>query len=143
MSVKVAEEWFAKILLMKDGEKTIIPVQDKRIRTKLMKELKDLKDAYSLIDPGAASKIEITPDFKDRNWFVVVTSTVVTSLVGIHVDINGVPSEISIKRDVGDRFIMLMIKDKLSIEEIETNLGRKLTEEERRKYFGEDTGTQS
>lgn len=138
MSVKVAEEWFTAILQMKDGEEMIIPVQDKRIRTKLIRELKELKDAYSLIDPGLASKIEIRPDFKNRNWFVVITSAVVTSLVGVLVDVNGVPREISIDRDIGNRFIMLMLKDKLSIEEIETNLDRKLTEEERRKYFGEN-----
>jgi hypothetical protein len=138
--MNVAEEWFTDIMKMTDGQQIIIPVQDKRIRTKLIRELKELKDSYALVDPAAASKIEIKPDFKDGKWYIKALTTTVTSLVGVLVDANGVPREISIeRRESGDvHLIKTMLRDGLSLVEIEDNLGRKLTEEERRTHFGKE-----
>jgi hypothetical protein len=81
------------------------------------------------------SSLLIDSIFKDGKYFVFIKKIYATPLIGFLRDTSGAMSKIDIS-GMGDRnrMLTLMIKDGLSKDEIECNLGG-LTDEEVEKYF--------
>ena len=127
--------WFEKAKELEPGNSIFLPVSSKKEQTVIARNLRELKEAYLSVDPEQAMSLLIDTMFDKGKYFVFVKKIVATPLIGFLRDTEGNMSKIDITKTMGrDRMLGLMIRDGLSREEIELNLGG-LTDEETEKYF--------
>lgn len=140
MSIPVADEWFDRVVRLKDGEELLIPVINRIEQTALKRELTSLLQRFKSVNPTEAAKIDISRSSNDKQtqFFVKATKKAPVGLKAIIRDPNGNVREVSVDDPFRNRIIGLMLADGFDFQDVEDAIGP-LTEDERRRFFGDNT----
>lgn len=140
MSIPVSDEWFDRIVRLKNGEELLIPVINRLEQTALKRELTALLQRFKTMNPTEAAKIDIsrTSNDKQTQFFVKAEKKAPVGLKAIIRDPNGNVREVSVEDPFRTRAISLMLTDGFDLQDVEEVFGP-LTEYERTKFFGNAT----
>lgn len=131
----ISETWFDEAKRLDFEQALFIRVANKSEQIQLANEFEEEREKFIQVDPVHASQIFISKVLKDRKQYIVITRKYRAPFTAFLKDEHGDFSKISVDPE-RKRMLRLMLKDKLSREEIEGYLNG-LTEDEIAEFFPE------
>lgn len=134
MNRELAIEWLNRLPTINFGEELFIPVGSRREQKTVETVFQREKRILSQIDPEQASQTHIYSTFRDQKFWVVLRRVDATQATGFLKDTEGTIQKLTIDQSQRQRRLDLMIKDGLSLQEIEEIEG--LLSNEEKRYLG-------
>jgi hypothetical protein len=131
----IAKTWFEECKKLEMDCAIFLRVATKTEQIELCNALTKERENYAEFDPVHASQLFINRTLKDRKQYVVVERKFRTPFTAFFKDKDGNMSKIHTDPE-RRRIIKLMVKDKMTRDEIEDTLNG-LTEEEVEEFYGE------
>lgn len=122
--------WLEEALSSNTGEEHLLPVESKKDADDLIRKLQSELKILSEIDPMSAGELQISRDYRDHRFWVVIKKVRYSPFVGFKKGVDGTVEKVEISI-LSDRYrrIRLMKEDGLSLDEIRELEGG-LTDEE-------------
>lgn len=130
---EISTVWFNEAKKLEVGQSLFIRVADKKEQTALANAFEEEREQYAEIDPVHASQIFINKTLMERKQYVVLERKYRAVFTAFLRNETGEFSKVSLDPD-RRRMLTLMVRDKISREEIESTLNG-LTDEEILEFF--------
>jgi len=127
---EILNRWLEEALASKTGEELLLPADNKKNADSLIHKLQGELKILSEIDPMSAGELQVSRDYRDHRFWVVIKKVKYSPFIGFKKKVDGTVERVEISAP-GSRYrrIRLMKEDGLSLDEIKELEGG-LTDEE-------------